>query len=120
MKENAIKRTSRQGEALALPVHWIVIGRIRTIPDTVDDFTGYRIGLDLFAWDAPGFENVKTFHSAGKARVRNVTLPAIATAFWEPSVCQAQTSRSSCNGSMPIPAIAKLASSVTSMPSRSS
>ena len=25
-----------------------------TIPDTVDDFTGYRIAFDLFAWDAPG------------------------------------------------------------------
>nr|MDQ6916983.1 hypothetical protein [Pseudomonadota bacterium] len=46
------------------------------IPDTVDEFTGYRIGLDFFAWDGPGLEGVKTFHADGKATVRNVTLPA--------------------------------------------
>lgn len=64
------------GWSLALPVHWKVFPVIRSIPDTVDDFTGYRIGLDFFAWDAPGLEGVKTFHAAGKANVRNVTLPA--------------------------------------------
>jgi hypothetical protein len=64
------------GWSLALPVHWKVFPVIRTIPDTVDEFTGYRIGVDFFAWDAPGFEGVKTFHAEGKAKVRNVTLPA--------------------------------------------
>jgi hypothetical protein len=64
------------GWSLALPVHWKVVPMIRSIPDTVDEFTGYRIGLDLFAWDAPGLESVKTFRSNGKAIVRNVTLPA--------------------------------------------
>jgi hypothetical protein len=64
------------GWSLALPVHWMIFSRIRTIPDTVDEFTGYRIGVDFFAWDAPGFEGVKTFHANGKATVRNVTLPA--------------------------------------------
>ena len=64
------------GWSLVLPVHWKVVPMIRSIPDTVDEFTGYRIGLDFFAWDAPGLENVKTFHPVGKAVVRNVTLPA--------------------------------------------
>jgi len=64
------------GLSLALPMHWKVFPVIRLIPDTVDEFTGYRIGLDFFAWDAPGFEGVKTFHAEGKAKVRNVTLPA--------------------------------------------
>ena len=64
------------GWALVLPVHWIVLSRVRSIPDTVDEFTGYRIGLDFFAWDGPGLEGVKTFHADGKAKVRNVTLPA--------------------------------------------
>ena len=64
------------GWSLALPVHWKVLSVIRSIPDTVDEFTGYRIGLDLFAWDAPGLEGLKTFHANGKAKVRNVTLPA--------------------------------------------
>jgi len=64
------------GWALALPNHWIVVSRVREIPDTVSEFVGYRIGLDLFAWDLPGFEGVKTFYPIGKATVRNVTLPA--------------------------------------------
>ena len=64
------------GWSLALPIHWAVLNRIRTVPDTVDEFTGYRIELDFFAWDAPGFEGLKTFHAEGKASVRNVTLPA--------------------------------------------
>ncbi len=64
------------GLSLALPNQWIIAGRIRSIPDTVDEFTGYRIGLDLVAWDAPGLEAIKTFYPNGKAKVRNVTLPA--------------------------------------------
>jgi hypothetical protein len=64
------------GLSLALPVHWKVFPVIRNVPDTVDEFTGYRIGLDLFAWDAPGFEGAKTFHATGTANVRNITLPA--------------------------------------------
>ncbi len=64
------------GWALVIPVHWKVVSMIRSIPDSVDEFTGYRIGLDFFAWDAPGLEEVKTFHATGKAQVRNITLPA--------------------------------------------
>jgi hypothetical protein len=64
------------GWSLALPVHWIVVNRIREIPDSVDEFTGYRIGLDLFALDAPWTVDLKTFHASGKAIVRNVELPA--------------------------------------------
>lgn len=64
------------GWALALPVHWMILSRVRTIPDTVSEFTGFWIGLDLFAWDAPWLVDLKTFHAAGKATVRNVELPA--------------------------------------------
>ncbi len=64
------------GWALVLPNHWIVLSRVREIPDTVEEFVGYRIGFDLFAWDVPGLEGVKTFYPNGKATVRNVTLPA--------------------------------------------
>ncbi len=64
------------GWALALPIHWMVVSLVRSIPDTADEFTGYRIGIDFFAGDGPGLEGVKTFYPAGKANVRNVTLPA--------------------------------------------
>jgi hypothetical protein len=71
------------GWALMLPNHWIVLSRVRTIPDTVDEFVGYRIGVDFFAWDGPGLEGLKSFHPSGTAIVRNVTLPA---EYWHVSV----------------------------------
>ena len=64
------------GWALILPNHWNVVGRLRIIPDTVDEFTGFRIGFDLFALDGPATETATAFHTAGTAKVRNVTLPA--------------------------------------------
>ena len=64
------------GWSLALPVHWSIIPHARTIPDSVDEFTSYRIGVDFFAWDIPGLESWKTFTTEGKANIRNLTLPA--------------------------------------------
>lgn len=76
------------GWALALPIHWVVLSRVRSIPDTVDEFTGYAIGLDFFAWDGPGMEEVKSFHASGKATVRNVTLPATYSHVFVPGTAQ--------------------------------
>jgi len=64
------------GWALALPNHWIVLDRVRTIPNTVDEFVGYRIAFDLWALDGPAFDELKTFHADGNAVVRNAWLPA--------------------------------------------
>ena len=74
------------GWSLALPVHWIVFTRVRDIPDTVGEFTGYRIGVDLFAWDVPGLEGIKTFRANGKAKVRNITLPPGISHVFAPGV----------------------------------
>jgi len=64
------------GAALLLPNQWRMAGRLRTIPDTVEDFTGYTIGLDLVAWDLPGFTAVSAYHGEKGVRIRNVSLPA--------------------------------------------
>jgi hypothetical protein len=64
------------GWSLALPVHWSVLPHARTIPDVIDEFTSYRIGVDFFAWDIPGLEGWKTFTAEGKTNLRNLTLPA--------------------------------------------
>ncbi len=64
------------GWSLALPFHWVVFPHVRSIPVNVDEFVGYRIGLDFFAMDMPGLEGLKTFYSDGNGLVRNVTLPA--------------------------------------------
>jgi hypothetical protein len=62
------------GAALLLPNQWSMAGRLRTIPDTVEDFTGYSLGIDLIAWDLPGAGG--TYRANGTAKVRNVQLPA--------------------------------------------
>jgi hypothetical protein len=43
---------------------------------TVDEFTGYSIALDLWAWTVPGVDATRTFENAGRVKVRNVTLGA--------------------------------------------
>jgi hypothetical protein len=59
---------------LLLPNQWLMAGRLRTIPDTVEEFTGYAIGVDMFAWDFSG--TASEYKSSGAANVRNVRLPA--------------------------------------------
>jgi len=63
------------GAAFLLPNQWSMIGRLRLIPDSVDEFTGFLIGLDMVAWTLPGAEE-NTYHANGSAKVRNVELPA--------------------------------------------
>jgi hypothetical protein len=63
------------GAALLLPNQWSMIGRLWRIPNTVDDFTGYEIALDLVAWTV-GSGGGSAFRPNGSAHVRNVTLPA--------------------------------------------
>ncbi len=62
------------GAALMLPNQWSMARRLRSIPDTVDDFTGYKLAVDLVAWDLPGAG--ARYQAQGGARVRNVELPA--------------------------------------------
>jgi hypothetical protein len=52
---------------------WQMIGKLRTIPDTVEDFTGFSIEWDLIAGTLPGNE---AYHADGTAHVRNVALAA--------------------------------------------
>ena len=62
------------GAALLLPNQWSMVRRLRTIPDTVDEFTGYALAVDLVAWDLPG--GGTPYQAQGAAQVRNVELPA--------------------------------------------
>jgi hypothetical protein len=63
------------GAALLLPNQWSMMAHLRTIPNTVEDFTGYSIGLDLWAWAVGGVSATSEFHHNGTAKVRNVELP---------------------------------------------
>jgi hypothetical protein len=52
---------------------WQMLGRLRAIPDTVGDFTGFSIEWDLIAGTLPGSER---YYAMGTAQVRNVSLAA--------------------------------------------
>jgi hypothetical protein len=64
------------GLALVLPGWWESLDTLRKIPDTVDEFTGYRIEVDLIALSLPGNPLDRNYENGGKAQVRNVMLPA--------------------------------------------
>lgn len=52
---------------------WAMMGKLRAIPDTVEEFTGFSIEWDMIAGTPPGSEE---YHADGIAQVRNVELPA--------------------------------------------
>jgi hypothetical protein len=54
---------------------WRMFGKLRSIPDSVEEFTGFYIGLDIVGGDFLGFGSTNKFKPNGKARVRNVKLP---------------------------------------------
>jgi hypothetical protein len=63
------------GAAILLPNQWSMAGKLQTIPNTVDDFTGFSVGLDSVAWTLPGAPT--EFRHNGTAEVRSVELPAV-------------------------------------------
>jgi hypothetical protein len=76
LKVDYVSVIAAGGAALLLPNQWSMAGRLRTIPNSVEHFTGYSIGLDLWAWTVPGVPASSEFRHNGSAEVRNVTLPA--------------------------------------------
>lgn len=64
------------GAALLLPNQWSMLHRVRSIPDTVEDFTGFTISIDLVALSFPGSRGASEYHHNGTAKVRNVILPS--------------------------------------------
>ena len=64
------------GAAFILPNQWSMIGRLRTIPDSVDDFTGFFIEGDKIAWTFNKPDTDDEYRRSGSAAVRNVLLPA--------------------------------------------
>lgn len=58
-----------------LPNQWDMTLRLRTIPDSVEEFTGFCKKNDLLGGDFLGYGSVNQFKAANKAVVRNVWLP---------------------------------------------
>jgi hypothetical protein len=59
-----------------LPNQWGMNGRLRTIPDSVEEFTGFYKGRDLLGGDFLGYGPANHYRASGTAAVRNFELPA--------------------------------------------
>ena len=55
---------------------WGMIGRLRSVPDSADEFTGYFVPWDPIAGNGADPSRDDPYRATGSARVRNVTLPA--------------------------------------------
>jgi hypothetical protein len=76
------------GAAFLLPNQWDMADKLRSIPDSVDDFTGYFIAVDLIAWSFPGVNEEERFRAMDRANVRNIELPASYSHVFLPAVAQ--------------------------------
>jgi len=64
------------GLARILPNQWSMNGKLRKIPDSVEEFTGFQKGLDLLGGDFLGYGPANIYKATGSALVRNVRLPS--------------------------------------------
>jgi hypothetical protein len=64
------------GLGRALPNQWQMNGKLRRIPDSVEEFTGFQKGMDILGGDFFGYGAGNDYESSGEAKVRNVRLPA--------------------------------------------
>jgi len=62
---------------------WSMLSRLRRIPDTTEEFTGFTIAWDPIAGNAGEAE---VYAATGRARVRNVLLPAATSHIGAPLV----------------------------------
>ena len=64
------------GPTRLLPSQWSMNGKLRAIPDTVEDFTGFCKELDLLGGEFLGYGPANEYYAKGTAKVRNVWLPS--------------------------------------------
>jgi len=58
-----------------LPNQWDMTWRLRSIPDSVEEFTGFCMEWDILGGDWMGYGSANEFKATGSAAVRNVWLP---------------------------------------------
>ena len=59
-----------------MPNQWGTFGRLRSIPDSVEEFTGFYKHFDILGGDFLGFGSANHYEANGRAKVRTVRLPA--------------------------------------------
>jgi hypothetical protein len=63
------------------PNEWDMNGKLRAIPDSVEEFVGFQKGMDLLGGDYLGFGPANEYHATRQACVRNVRLPSACTHY---------------------------------------
>jgi hypothetical protein len=63
------------GVTRLLPNQWNMAFRLRSIPDSIEEFTGFYKFRDLLGGDLWGYGSMNYFQANGKAKVRNIELP---------------------------------------------
>jgi hypothetical protein len=58
-----------------LPNQWVMMDKLRKIPDSVIDFTGFYMNFDIIGGDFLGFGSSNKYKANGTANVRNIKLP---------------------------------------------
>ncbi|MBC8003030.1 MAG: hypothetical protein H7X97_10630, partial [Opitutaceae bacterium] len=58
-----------------LPYQWDMNGKLRKVPDSVVELTGFQKGFDSLGGDYMGFGSANNYLATGSAVVRNVRLP---------------------------------------------
>ena len=63
------------GIARIIPGEWDMSDKLREIPDSVEEFTGFQKGFDMAGGGFMGYGDGNDYHPTGSARVWNVRLP---------------------------------------------
>jgi hypothetical protein len=64
------------GMTRILPNQWDMLFNLHTIPNSVEEFTGFCKGWDITGGDFLGYGSINHYRASGTAAVRNVWLPA--------------------------------------------
>ncbi len=75
LKVSYIAALGGGGATRVLPNQWDMMFSLRSVPDTVEEFTGFYLGLDVLGGDYFGYGPSNHYHSLGRAKVRNVQIP---------------------------------------------
>jgi len=71
-----VSAVSAGGLTRLIPNQWDMLTRLRKVPDSVVEFTGFYKGIDPLGGDFLGYGSVNYFHALDHAVVRNVCLPS--------------------------------------------
>ena len=75
LKVSYIAAMGGGGATRVLPNQWDMMFSLRSVPDTVEEFTGFYVGLDVLGGDYLGYGPSNHYRALGRAKVRNVQLP---------------------------------------------